>query len=142
MRSWGQESSGVLRSLWLESLPPAHEPPWAHLLQHPGMRCWLCALSPGFQPLSHQIGLLTGPPPSCSSSFVCGCILCLRGRGGSGAGQGRKRANMKSQDILVHFFPFFFLSTGNLDRTGIDIFYNFCPCLLEGGLGGSAVTYF
>ena len=49
---------------------------------------------------------------------------------------------MKSQDILVHFFLFFFLSTGNLDRTGIDIFYNFCPCLLEGGLGGSAVTYF
>lgn len=102
-------------------------------LQRPGMSCWLFTLSPGSQLPSHQTGLLTEPAPSCSSSFVCGCILCLRGQGGNGAGQEECKPEVPGHS--VDFF-FFFPSIDNLDRTGIDIFYNFCPGLLGRGLGG------
>ena len=52
-------------------------------LQRPGTCCWhvymnSCTLSPGSQLPSHQTGLLMEPPPSCSSSFVCGRI-CVSG---------------------------------------------------------------
>ena len=75
-------------------------------LQRPGTCCWLCTLSPGSQLPSHQTGLLTGPPPSCSSSFVCGCILCLRGQGGNGAGQEECKPEVPGHSCGFFFFFF------------------------------------
>ena len=42
---------------------------------------------------------------------------------------------------LSHGF-FFFQSTGSLDKTGIDVFHRFYPCLLGEGEGGRTVTFF